>query len=120
METIMFPWTAEVVLISWRSVRNNKRPPLPSEFLASFVIFGAFSIVATRNERVASVLGWGVVVATALNFFPRVTGVPASGAGPSLTANTPGDSVNRFSSGGKQYSAYTPPPSVLNQYPGGI
>lgn len=116
MESILFPWMAEVVLISWRSVRNRKRPPLPSEFLASFVIFGTFSLVAVKSDRVASVLGWGVVIATGLNFFPSYTGVPNGKPGPNL-APYPGQTVGNNI---RKESAPVAAPSALNQYPGGI
>lgn len=72
MPSITAPWLAELVLISYRSVRQEKRPPLPAELLASFVIFGTFSLIGNSQPRIAAVLGWGIVVATALNLAPEV------------------------------------------------
>lgn len=65
---VVFPWVAEVVLISWRTVRRDKRPPLPSELLATFVVFGTASVIGTKYPEFATTFGWGIVIATALNF----------------------------------------------------
>ena len=80
MSPIVAPWTAEILLISWRSVRRDKRPPYPSELLATFVIFGAASLVANSQPKVAGVFAWGVVIATALNYFDPATGKPKATA----------------------------------------
>ncbi len=69
MNSLSIPWMAEIGLISWRTVSKEKRPPLPSELLATFVIFGAFSLVSVSQPEIGSVLGWGIVVATLLNFW---------------------------------------------------
>ncbi len=71
MTPMLAPWMAEVVLISWRTVRKEKRPPFPSELLATFVVFGTVSLVAEKQPQIASLFGWGVVVATFLNLFPE-------------------------------------------------
>lgn len=69
MDNILLPWATEVGLIAWRTVRNDKRPPYPSELLATFVVFGAFGLVSAKNPAVGSLLGWGIVVATFLKLF---------------------------------------------------
>ncbi len=69
MNNITLPWTAEVVLISWRSVNKQKRPPLPSELLATFIVFGTAGLVTQKNPQVGSLFGWGIVIATLLNLF---------------------------------------------------
>lgn len=69
MNPIFAPWMAEVVILSARSVKRDRRPPLPSEFVATFVVFGAMSLVANRSTKVASAFSWGIVVATLLNAF---------------------------------------------------
>lgn len=88
MNGITAPWVAEVGLITWRTVRKDSRPPLPSELLATFIVFGTVSVIAVRQPRIASVFGWGIVIATGLNFFPSVvapkgskTSNPTSGTG---------------------------------------
>lgn len=67
MNPLLVPWLAEIGLITWRDVKNDNRPPFPSEVLATFVIFGGFSLIP--NEKVGSLMGWGIVVATLLNVF---------------------------------------------------
>lgn len=71
MDSLVWPWVTEIAFISYRDVTQNKpaRPPLPSEFLATFVVFGGLTLVAQANTRVASLMGWGFVIATALNVF---------------------------------------------------
>jgi len=69
MNTVAWPWMAEIGIMSWRSVVKDKRPPLPSELLATFVIFGAFSLVSIRQPKIGSALGWGIVIATGLNLW---------------------------------------------------
>jgi len=105
--SITVPWMAELGLITVRSFTQYKRVPLPSEIVSTFIIFGAFSLVP--DQRLQSLLGWGIVIATALDVLPhtsytppgqlnvkRVTsGVPA---GPPITvtgqAPQPGINVN--------------------------
>jgi len=55
-----------------------KRPPLPSELLAEFLIFGIFAAIASKDARVGALLGWGIVVATGLTMF----GGPAKSSSP--------------------------------------
>jgi hypothetical protein len=64
---VVLPWLAEIGLITWRDMRNNKRPPLPSELLATFVVFGTLSLIPQEYGTVAGLAGWGFVVATLLN-----------------------------------------------------
>lgn len=88
MSPVAAPWIAQLVLMSWRSVKRDKRPPLPSEVLASFVFFGTVSLIGNSQPRIASVLGWGIVVATGLNLFPEAV-APNFGGGNSVAATTP-------------------------------
>ncbi len=65
MNDLTLPWMAELGIMGWRTISKEKRPPLPSELLATFVIFGGFSLIP--NQRLRSTLGWGIVVASLLN-----------------------------------------------------
>lgn len=74
-------WLVEVVLITYRATRPGSNQgtrslpwPLPAEYAATFVIFGALGLVSGRGQRVASLVGWGFVVATLLNFWDPKTG----------------------------------------------
>lgn len=71
MNPITISWLAEVGIITWRSVKNNSRAPLPSELLATFIVFGGLSLVGNNSEarKPAGIAAAGFVVATLLNFF---------------------------------------------------
>lgn len=76
MDNLLLPWMVEIGLVSWRTVKFGGRPPLPSELLASFVIFGGFSIIP--NRKIGTTMGWGIVVASALNLLPSIVSGPSS------------------------------------------
>lgn len=70
MNPILAPWLAECVILTARSVKRDHRPPLPSEFVATFVVFGTASMIAnTKAQDAATVFSWGIVIATLLNLF---------------------------------------------------
>lgn len=97
-------WFASLGLVSWRTVHNMKRPPLPSEVLATIVVFGGLSMLSVSETAapVAMLFGWGVVVSQVLGFFPATPGsdfpsqsrVSAANTTPLRTVQTPtGQSV---------------------------
>lgn len=57
-------WLFEVGIITVRDFATVKRPPLPSELLATFVVFGLLSVVPAPKATTAA--GWGIVIATLL------------------------------------------------------
>ena len=78
---LLFPWIAETVLITYRGAAQgnsagNPIPhlPLPSDYVGEFIVFGALSLIPGPNGgRVASLFGWGLVVATFLNLYDPTT-----------------------------------------------
>jgi len=71
---LLYPALAETALVTYRGVINktnvnNPIPhfPLPSQLVSVVVVYGALSIFPDSANRLASLLGWGFVVATALN-----------------------------------------------------
>lgn len=70
MNWLTVPWITEIVVIGWRDFKNHKRPPYPSELLATFVIFGLLSLPASNENfaKAAQLFGWGIVMATFFNF----------------------------------------------------
>ena len=84
---LLYPALAEVVLITYRDVKNgsnvdNPIPhfPLPSQYVSVAIVYGALSLFPPQADRLASLIGWGFVVATALNVFtPGNTVLTASG-----------------------------------------
>lgn len=64
----MAAWGVEVGIIIVRDFIASKRPPLPSELLATFIVFGTLSVIAgnATARRPATAVAWGLVVATAV------------------------------------------------------
>jgi len=96
MNTLLAAWVAETVLITYRGAKqggtkNNPvaHLPLPSEYIASFVVFGGLSLVPGPNgQRVAGLFGWGVVVATFLNLWNPKGGIRQLKSGKAFPGNT--------------------------------
>ena len=97
MGGLFLAWLAEVGIITWRDV-TGKVPnhsinglPLPADYLASFLIFGALGFVPKDNpaaSRTAALIGWGYVVATYLNVAPKIVN-PTNTKGVTPTTSTP-------------------------------
>lgn len=90
-------WLVEAGIITWRSFKRDKRPPLPSDFVAVFVVYGSLGLLAEapHAQGVATATGWGIVLATALNLVdpahplagrPLDRAVPAQPGNAKLTA----------------------------------
>jgi hypothetical protein len=77
MNSLTLAWITETILITYRAAgqkQSKSNPiahfPLPSEYVGSFIIYGALSLVpGPQGQRVAGLFGWGLVVATALNLW---------------------------------------------------
>lgn len=87
-DPVALPMLAETVLLTARSVKQNDRPPLPSEFAAMFVVFGGAALLGAWDPRVGTVFGWGIVLATALNVMPFVS---SGGVNPQFNPAGPGN-----------------------------
>lgn len=70
---VLLPALVEVGLVTARSVKQRDRVPLPSEFVAVFVVFGGCAIAASWDRRLGAALGWGIVAATFLNVMPFIS-----------------------------------------------
>jgi len=73
---LLSAWLAEVILITYRGAANkaftNNPVPglaLPSEYVSTFIIYGALAFVPGEGQKVATAFGWGLVVATFLNLW---------------------------------------------------
>lgn len=109
MTSILLPWFVEVGLISWRTVRRDARAPLPSELLATAVIFGTFSVVGNSYPQLGATLGWGMVIATALNLTPE-TVAPRSGNRTSPNSPTPSQRLVPGQDYGRPFNPLYPGP----------
>jgi hypothetical protein len=73
---LLYPIIAETVLITYRDIKNksnvdNPIPhlPIPSQYVSVVVVYGALSILPPSFDRLSALMGWGLVIATALNVF---------------------------------------------------
>ena len=76
MGTIFSALLVELGLITYRGAtsntnENNPIPhlPVPADYVGAVLIFGALSLFPGQAARPAGVFAWGIVLATALNFF---------------------------------------------------
>lgn len=68
---------AEVALVTYRAASQEKsevkRPignlPLPSEYASVMIVFGALNFLPASAGNLPAVVGWGLVLATALNLW---------------------------------------------------
>lgn len=69
MNPALAAWAVEVGIISVRDLAQDKRFPLPSEFLSTFIVFGTLAALAgtATGRKPASAVAWGLVVATFLS-----------------------------------------------------
>ena len=65
MNTLL-PWALSVGVVSVRDIKVYSRPPVPGEFVATGVLFGALTILAQANPGLAGALAWGMLVAITL------------------------------------------------------
>jgi hypothetical protein len=85
MTGLLAAWLAEVGIITYRAVKLNAAQgagtlaglPLPSEYAASFLYYGALSFIPQSSgaSQVGTALAWGMTIATFLNLYPNSTGL---------------------------------------------
>lgn len=117
MGGVMLSYAAMIAIITVRDVKEGSKwnvggLPLPSQFLAATVVYGALGQLGKGGQdqaRVANLLGWGLVVAAGLNYvsLPSLkvgkSAVSSAAGGQASTAGgtgSPGGAANRYSSGG--------------------
>jgi hypothetical protein len=63
---VFLAWGAEIGVITVRDLAGQRRLPLPSELLATFVVFGGLSVIAGNPTArpAANATAWGLVLAT--------------------------------------------------------
>lgn len=69
MNTLL-PWALAIGVVTVRDVRVYSRPPVPSEFVATGVLFGALTVLAQAQPQLAGVLAWGMLLAITLKAAP--------------------------------------------------
>lgn len=63
----------ETILVTYRDLSAQKIPPPPSDYVAIAIIYGGLGFIPPSGQQFASLVGWGFVVATALNFWSPAT-----------------------------------------------
>lgn len=87
MNPLLIPALIEAGLVTYRDVKASTSAtnpitnfPLPSQYVAVLVVFGALSLVPESGSRLAAVIGWGFVIATGLNLFQPGANVAVTNA----------------------------------------
>lgn len=92
----MAAWGVEVGIITLRDLTGPRRLPLPSEILATFIVFGGLSVIggSPSGRRPAAAIGWGLVVATLLaskvDFLKPIGDFLGGSSGSSAASSSPG------------------------------
>lgn len=87
MRGLLLAALVEASIITWRDLSKQKVLPLPSDYVAVAILYGGLGLLPTEASGVASLIGWGVVVATFLNLpgtqliYPGVAGQTGGGLG---------------------------------------
>jgi len=73
---LLYPILAEVALITYRNIKNgsnvqNPIPhvPIPSQYVSVVLVYGGLALLPSSFDRLSALMGWGLVIATALNVF---------------------------------------------------
>lgn len=77
MPLIVLAWLAGEALIVYRSYKNDKRPPMPGQLLASSGLFAALGFAAEVSDDMkflAGALAVGFDIAAFMNLAPTLTG----------------------------------------------
>lgn len=90
MRGLLLAALTEAAIITWRDVSNQKMLPLPSDYVAVAVAYGGLGLLPASAEGTASLIGWGLVLATFLNLWSP--GSPFKLAFPGGTSQTVGPS----------------------------
>jgi hypothetical protein len=74
MPGIVLAWLAGESLIIYRSYKNDHRPPLPGQLLASSGVFAVLGLVGSSPNLtfLAGALAWGFDIAAFMNVAPEM------------------------------------------------
>jgi hypothetical protein len=77
---IVLAWLAGEGLIIYRSYKNDHRPPMPGQLLASSGVFAVLGLIAQvpGGTFLAGAMGWGFDIAAFMNLAPSLTGGKAA------------------------------------------
>lgn len=86
MPGIVLAWLVGEGILTYRSFKQDHRPPLPGQLLAASGIFIMLGLLAEAQQArfLAGALAWGFDVAALMNVLPQAV----SGATPKATSGT--------------------------------
>lgn len=110
MRGLLLAALTEAAIITWRDLSKQKVLPLPSDYVSVAILYGGLGLLPESAAGTASLIGWGIVVATFLNLpgtsliYPgqsvQVTG-GAGGGTPTSVGQTPRPAVGAPSAPGQ-------------------
>ena len=75
-KSILPAWLAAIAIITYRGAKNGNSASnpvphftLPADYVGTFFIFGALSLMSGELEQVAQITAWGLDVAILLNLW---------------------------------------------------
>lgn len=94
MTGVLAAWVVELGVITYRDFKGGRLLnglPIPADFLATFVIFGALGLLGAgdnpNRRNFATATAWGFVVATLVQAIDPAKPLPTTGALASLTGS---------------------------------
>lgn len=70
MTGLIMAWLTGEGLMTYRSVQQNHRPPLPADLLTTSGLFVVLALLAEWQAHIAALLAWGFVSAAFLHLWP--------------------------------------------------
>src|ERR1700721_473029 len=84
----------EVGLVTYRALSSSKILPPPSDYVAVAIIYGGLGLLPESGANFASLVGWGLVVATLLNLWSPATPTKLAVYGKTTTVPAGNPSAN--------------------------
>lgn len=78
MGAVLAAWLAEIGLITVRDIKKSRTVaglPYPSDYAATFLVFGLLGLAKGEAAKPAALAAWAVVIATAMNFPGGLQGI---------------------------------------------
>ena len=91
-KSVLVPALVEAALVTYRDVRSDNKAtnaipylPLPSQYTSVVIVYGALALFPDSASQLATLIGWGLVVATALNVWTPGSSVKSTVESGSIT-----------------------------------
>lgn len=88
MKNIIVAWLVGEGLMIYKDVKNNGRPPLPAELLATSGLFLALGILGEKAPELASLVAWGFDLAAFLTLWGGTSSTSSSTSSSKKTTTT--------------------------------